>query len=437
MAEFNPEIDHRAGAEMNALLNVWQTLEQPRKKQKIDDNTIDFNIIDPATYLPASEIERLSRDIDSRVDFTHRLSKIANRFNPNSEDGKFARARASALKAYIEEVEGRWHYSLDDYLEDTLALPKRSPVAFTTVPEHIISEQKTKVIQLVSQTGYNFDRDGWALYIKEQKLTKSEIITAYQEAEEKFSPIFMDMVGLDEKPNYSIVFDEVPGVTWVNWTRGDRNGTTLTINLHEDVIPSMVKGRPGLFMLHETGGHIYEYGAVKKGIDEGRVNPMYGITTIPGPEQWHLEGFADTIAFFEDRLYDQLDIFEKMVVELKLYESFVLRNAHIKVNEDPNLINQIQESVMDDLPNRSEIFAKRYLQQSYQSPMSRSYNAAYGATYEHWKWAKELAGEKKSIFQLWPTKDRRSELVNFFMEKPRLPMQIYEQAQLLEGVRAA
>ncbi len=428
MVEYSTNLDSETGAEMVLLLRGWNNSEAVRRREERSIRQAkDFDVAgDVSTLVSPSRAVELSRPM-SRNQFTWQLTNLSNRFNPDSPEGQFGRARAEALKAYIDVFEHRVYYSLNDYLHKTLAIPPNSPVAYTPLPQEVIDRQRRKVERLFP-SDQALNRDSWCRFIEAEEIPVEELEDRFLEATEKMGPNFRDLAGLDHVPEFRVVFENRPNVSWFNWTTADENGTVVKINTHEDHRRRRFRGSEEQIVSHEIGSHATEGELIRLGIKNGVVNPMFGISTVPGVEQWHNEGFGNTIDLYDDDIADNLSQHGQFAIELRRLETFVMRVAHIWINEYPEDKKNVRDYVLDQLPNYNEEVVERQLDQRLNDPESRSYLAAYGASYEHSAFAQRLLGETAPVPALPPffrLVDRRKDLARFMMSQPRLPMQIH------------
>lgn len=424
MAEYSPELDRRYGAEVVHLLRHWEDREGRRKQGRLE--VVDFDLAgDVDSLIPAEDLTELS-SIANRPHMLFRLSQIAEHFDPESTGGQFMRARIRAHLALVFASERRRFYPLDEYLEETLGLTRGSEVAFISVPEEELTQQRRKVIDLFSLQGFDFNRTGWESFFKEAQLDPIQVESMYREAEDKLVPIMQQAVGADYKPDYRIEFVNKE-VEWINWSSGnEESGLQLLINTHESLLNRWFLGVPERLVSHEELVHMFEAFSWRENIRNELINPGYGLTTVPGPEQWHCEGFGNTLPFFIPEIYEALTPVGRFSVELRLLETWIFRNAHISVNDDPERLSEMTGYISDLLPNTNPITVRRYLEQRLSNSLSRAYQGAYGGSYEHRQYAKRLESLNKEF-------DKRLELVKFFLTQPATPLQIARKVADLES----
>jgi hypothetical protein len=437
MLEYNNDLDRVTGAEMVVLLRGWNKSETTRRRKERSLHQVkDFDVAgDVSDLVSESRMAELSKPM-SRNSFTWHLTTLQENFDPSSAEGQFGIARVEGLIAYIEAFERRVNYpSLAKYLEKTLALPIRSgsPVSYQPIPQEMLDRQRRKVFS--SFPGGNFDRDNWARFIEFEAIPVEELEATFKATAEKFTPLFRNLAGLSEGPEFRIVIEDKPDVSWFNWTKADETGTEVTINSNERQKRRRFRGSEEQLVVHELGVHATEGELIKLGIEQRLINAMLGISTVPGVEQWHNEGFGNSIDVYDDDIYDSFTPQGRFAMELRRLETWVMRNAHIWINEYPEDMDKIVGYVLDQLPNFSKEAVKQNLGERLRDPESRSYLAAYGSSYEHVQFAKRLQGEVSDGVELPPflrREDRRKELARFMMEQPRLPMQIYKKVEELD-----
>lgn len=426
MAEYSPELDRRYGAEVVHLLRHWEDREERRKQGRLE--VVDFDLAgDVDSLIPPEDLTELS-SITNRPLMLFRLSQIAEHFDPESMDGQFMRARIRAHLALVFASERRRFYPLDEYLEETLGLIIGSEVAFISIPEEEITQQKQKVTDLFSRLGFDFNRTGWERFFNGAGLDPIQVESMYREAEDKLVPIMQQTAGVNYKPDYKLEFVNKE-VEWINWSSGnEESGLQLLINKHLSLSNRWFLGVPERLVSHEELVHMFEAFSWRENIRNRLINPGYGLTTVPGPEQWHCEGFGNTLPFFIPEIYEALTPVGRFSVELRLLETWIYRNAHISVNNDSEKLSEITGYILDLLPNTHATAVKRLLEQRLSNSLSRAYQGAYGGSYEHRQYAERLGSPNKEF-------DKRLELVKFFLTQPATPIQIARKVADLESVK--
>lgn len=426
MIEYSPQLDRQYGAEVVYLLRSWQDREEKRKHGRIE--IVDFDLAgDMDSWIPIEELSRLVA-IPTRAKMLFTLSQIREHFDPDSLDGQFMRSRIRAHIALVNATERRQFYPLGEYLEETLGLAEGSEVDFSLVPEEDIAVQRQIVAELFSNLGFDFTRQGWSKFFQESNLDPTQIQNKYLKAEETLVPIMQEVLGVDIKPEYRVDFVDEKDASWINWTKGDSAGFQLRINTHPNTRMRWFEGVPERLVAHEVLAHMFEGYSWRDNIQKGLINPGYGITSVPGPEQWHCEGFGNTVPYFIPQVYDALSLVGKFATELRLLETWVMRNAQILTDQNIENIPEYIGYVLDLLPNFTPENVKRDLEIRISNPSERAYKAAYGGSYEHVRYARRLASEN-------PALDKRLEMVKFFLTQPATPLQIVHKVIELEKAK--
>lgn len=423
MIEYSPQLDRQYGAEVVYLLRSWQDREDKRKRGRIE--IVDFDLagdVDP--LIPDEDISRPAA-IPTRARMLFTLSQIREHFDPESLDGQFMRSRIKSHIALVNAAEQRQSYSLGEYLEETLGLVEGSEVNFGLVPEEDINSQRQIVANFFSDLGFDFTRWGWNKFFQELSLDPTQIQEKYLQAERVLVPIMQEVLGVDIKPEYHVDFVDEKDASWINWTKGDSTGFQLRINTHPNTRMRWFEGVPERLVAHEVLAHMFEGYSWRDNIKKGLINPGYGITSVPGPEQWHCEGFGNTVPYFIPEIYNALSPVGKFATELRLLETWVMRNAQILTDQNIGNIPEYAGYALDLLPNFTEENVTRDLELRISNPSERAYKAAYGGSFEHVKYARRLASAN-------PVLDKRLELVKFFLTQPATPLQIAHKVAELE-----
>lgn len=423
MVEYSPQLDRQYGAEIVYLLRSWQDREEKRRYGRIE--VVDFDLTgDVDSLIPAEDLSRLTA-IPTRAKMLFALSQIKENFNPESMDGEFMRLRIRSHIALVNAAEKRQFYPLGEYLEETLGLVEGSEVNFSLVPEEDIVSQRQVVANLFSNLGFDFTRWGWNKFFQELSLDPTQIQNKYLQAERVLVPIMQEVLGVDIQPQYHVDFVDKKDASWINWTKGDSNGFQLNINTHPNTRMRWFEGVPERLVAHEVLAHMFEGYSWRENIKSGLINPAYGITSVPGPEQWHCEGFGNTVPYFIPEIYDALSLVGKFATELRLLETWVMRNAQILTDQNNGNIPEYTGYALDILPNLALENVTRDLETRISNPAERAYKAAYGGSFEHVKYAKRLASKN-------PALDKRLEMVQFFLTQPATPLQIAHKVTELE-----
>ena len=150
----------------------------------------------------------------------------------------------------------------------------------------------------------------------------------------------------------------------------------LTVNLHPR--GRIYDGIPQILAYHEIAAHAVQMSSWLQRIDQGDLHPIYGITTVHGPEQFISEGLAQTIT--DILLKDsELPIQALMAREYERYRLMVYNNAHIMINEQ-GAIEEALADVSQQLPFESTLSIEAELKDRSSNPLLRSYQYVYSVS---------------------------------------------------------
>lgn len=418
MTEFSERTDRQAGAELVAYLRILK-------------DTIDFDSgVDISKYLtPNSKnkidaLEKVTNDVQRRQETLYRISCLEDRFDLSSLDGQFGIKQLRAVITWEEEIKKIRHTPFVQEIVEELGLDPQSFFVLTEVPEEVIESQTKRVEQAYDDCGYEFSRRGLQRYRKAYMFKirdgGTEIKDAFSETRERLIPTMRSALGLDYIPSVNMEFVQEDKYYKV-WVSGESGDYTMRINTHNRHEGKWDQGQVGRLVIHEYE-HLFEIDELFRRVYNDELNPMHGITTVPGPYQWHAEAFADSITRFFPEIYDNMTVFERAAVQYEILKHEVLRNASLKANLRHEPRTQVRKYVHDRLPGDSHRDIKRYVDDRIDNIQYRAYFLSYGGVKEMCDYAAILgsdplsdkrAGFARSLFarQMSPT-----EVLNKFRE---------------------
>lgn len=371
--------------------------EFEKKRIEGEYNIIDFGVAgDVSRFLSTRAIESLARyPIKSIPQGISRLNRLAEIIDPNTPDGHLLLKRIEATKLYIIALSSKKVPPAREYLEGTFGLTSDASI-FKPVPDKDVENMWEQVVNKFSNctelTLTRNDREIWAKFVRTNRITPTR--ASFRQIEEQLVPIMQKVVGVKDRPNYRIQFVNIPAY-WMNWTDYDELGTRLRINEHANVRSRWRQGVDVRLFIHEILIHAFESHICAENIRLGKINPGYGIWTVPGPEQ-HVEGKANTLPYFIPELYAALSDVAKFEVDYRVYEGFIQRNAHLYSNGLVPFDGSVKEYLLDNLPSMDEKRAKTFIDSVTKDPRDTSYRLAYGFGYEYYRLAQRLAPQPKS-----------------------------------------
>jgi hypothetical protein len=346
--------EYELGVYTLGLFRAWHELEKGIEIIDFDLIDQDFPVINTA----------------SRKDIQSGLQSIIEKSTGNTPTQEFLQAKALGSLTYLQALEGE-KLPFSDYCEKTVGITPEM------VSGQRLDQQKQKTDEALSKLGYDTTAEGYNSYFTENQLEAEDIRKQFNDAKEKSNTLIVNTLGLQKllPLQYDESFVEEDAY-WICWVRGQRGGMDLRINLHPRNKIRWVKGTPERVASHEMGGHIVQALSWKENIKNGIINPGFGITSIPGQEQWACEGMADALPALIPELYDGFSDEAKFMYELKILSNMVRNNTHIMSNDEPNPL-AIIEYTKRFLPFETDERIEKGVTDATRSPYLRSYLMTY------------------------------------------------------------
>jgi hypothetical protein len=177
---------------------------------------------------------------------------------------------------------------------------------------------------------------------------------------------------------------------WKNWISGNlsEHEILLRINIHPR--QSWYQGFPEMLVIHEYCGHAIQMVSWHRRIEQKALPEFCGILTVHFPDQFILEGLAESLAFV---LPGKQKLEEQSLVsrELHRYYLLVMNNVHIMANEGS--LETAVEYAAVRLPFTSkEVLWKEIIDRT-SNPLFRGYQYSYGIAKEFFLAALSKFGE--------------------------------------------
>jgi hypothetical protein len=363
----------RAGEELVRVYRAWHELEQ----QLPEDKRIDVVDMDLAPV----GIRFAQNPFNSRGQVMRALRELQGRFSLATPSGEFLSARDISSTTYVAEIERQQQdpdnfrpTPLDQYLQATMAIRP------TLVADEAIDIQYEKVVSMFSKLGFPFNRHGWQQFFEASKFSsRTEVERAFEVAESRFLPIISEVTGVQVDTEATKPKFVERDTYWLNWLSYDtQEGFIFLMNVFPTHANRWHKGIEELLIIHEKGGHLTQGHSWKTNIENGLINPGYGITSIPGPEHLYTEGIGDSLPFLIPEIYDVLSPEGKFIIEYEYLKSLVNNNAHIMVNNAGSNIQELVEYSSRYKPDASDEKITKLLNNMQNSPYHRAYLYAYG-----------------------------------------------------------
>lgn len=351
---------------------IYRRWHQIEKGTKGGVEVIDFDLA-PGRLLTLEDPPM------NRAQVEVRLLDIRDKYDKTQPDGEHLSDKGLASIIYLRALQRGERLPFKEYVEKTLGVTPQE------ISSKKIQQQYDLAESISRDLGYKYDKVGWKRFDKEHNLTqngkldKEAVKNIFERTKEQVVPIMFDFLGISgRQPEYSTSYEDV-NETWFNWVYGDRvRGSSLVVNLNTINRSRFVEGTPEILGTHELSGHIINGALVRKNIDRRLINPGYGVTTIPGPEQWSLEGIATTLPHLVRPLLGVLTDYGRFALEIRILNQMVYNNIQIRANSDsPPPTKELVQEVQYYLPGEGSNRIKRVINLGKNNPRWRSYYMAY------------------------------------------------------------
>jgi len=394
--------------ELVNLYRAWDELERDRYKNTI----IDFDLASPTSFEPVESREKILNRIEAL------LSEFIDRSGAVFE---LIRARLLASRTYLQSLLGI-EIPFYEYVEKTMGI---KPVWFD---ENLIIEKKKKVnnslkkfdLELSVNDIYSFQD---LFLIRNQK----SLIKQFEFYRQKWLPGLLKWLSLSLDDYDIVVKFASEDAYWKNWISGTlhRHEIELQINVHPR--HKWYQGASETLVLHEYCGHAVQMIKWHQEIEQGSIPQFFGILTVHFPDQFIIEGLAETLAYLLPTK-KKLESKSEVLRDLHYYTLVVMNNVHILANEP-----QGEERAFGYASERLPFFEAKSIRADIRdrtrNPLFRSYQYVYGI-------AKHSFLEK--LARLDPGTSR--DLLKLVYARPMTPNQfqeIYEELRRIRSIKAS
>jgi len=347
-------IDQQTSEEIVSLYKGWHEIE---KSNKID--IIDFDLV--------PEIKGIK--VKSREEVLRRLKYLHSSFEPETKQEVFIKAKLDASIYLLRAL-------MDEEIPYTLYVEKITGVTPEIIDEKIIERQYERTYELMLKAGYKPSRQTLKEFIETLKMSKEEATRREKICELEIVPIFKKGLGFENvKPVFTTDYVEEDDY-WKGWSSTKSDGTFwLRFNFHPMV--DWYKGEMQILPTHEIA-HFVHGANLKQGIQEGRINPAIGVTTVYEPHTFAGEGTANGVLDIAE-VEKEFSKFGLLAREQRVTTSYLLNNAHIRVNEGED-IDKLVEYILERSPFANAKRYRRILELCRDNPTRRGYVYVYGYT---------------------------------------------------------
>ena len=345
------------------LYRAWDAIERAKYKNPI----IDFDLAPPRGFPSIGDrhkvlerLENAAADLEGETDTTAEL----------------ARARLKASVAYLRALSGE-SIAFRSYIRQTLGVEPRK------FSDERIRKQRALVNdQLRAHRGMPFSMDQIARFrahFTEYNKNKNELLKTFKDFQSKWVPKLLKRipVPMDEyKVNVTFANEDA---YWKNWISGklSEHEILLRINIHPRQV--WYQGFPETLVIHEYCGHAVQMINWHRRIEQGELPEFLGILTVHFPDQFLLEGLAESLVFVLPRR-GELTKESYVARQMHRYYLLIMNNTHIIANEQ-NTQTAFDYAVRN-LPFTSTDVIQKEIRDRTQNPLFRCYQYVYGVAKE-------------------------------------------------------
>lgn len=330
-------------------------------------------------------------------------------------------------------VEGRRYIRMCNghlsYLEATMGekespylyIPKTLGIRLSPHPKTHINEINFGFSEMFANEGFANNEVGWRRYREVEPFSRAEFQKALKDARERVIPVILEAIGrTDLKLDYRMRHRNIDR-PWVSRVTEGPEKFLLEVNIHERNRPRQYKGAAEPLQVHEPA-HLIQALCIRDNIRRGSLSLLYGITTIPGLEQWGMEGIAQTLPFYIPEIMEGMSPYGRIALEYSYLQDLVYGNeVFIKISEGLS-DDQITEYVREILPGEP-IERIHYLIDL------RRNNPRYG-TYAHAYYASHYFREQAKLLD----EQKKLQALRFIFNNPAMPEEI---ADYFDQLKAA
>lgn len=347
--------------ELVDLYRAWDAIERSQHKNSI----IDFDLAPVRRFAPVRDRKEVRERLETAaVALEKQRTSLA----------ALARARLKASATYLRVLGGE-SIPFGPYVKSMLGI---EPRMFTN--DEIASQRQVVSDRLLQQYDMKFAQDELSRFRAKLMVYNKKLLP---EQFERFRNIWVPIL-LDRIPaslvNYRVnVQFASEDAYWKNWISGNLSEHEILLRINVHPRQSWYQGFPELLVIHEYCGHAIQMVNWHRRIEEQKLPEFFGILTVHFPEQFVLEGLAESLAFVlpgKQKLQP-----ESLVArDLHRYYLLVMNNVHILANEQ-NLQTAMDYGVRH-LPLTTKDALSKEITDRTQNPLFRGYQYVYGIAKE-------------------------------------------------------
>jgi hypothetical protein len=318
--------------ELVDVYRAWDAVEQSRHHTSI----IDFDLAAPRPVTAAA----------SRAEVATRLQRLASRLDGLPQYWRaLVAARIRASLYFLRALNGET-IPLHEYVEATMGVVPRM------FSEEEIAERRADVarsLQELSQPSASSDMDPgpppWPPILfragdfdrfQEQFIVRDSRVLPdhFARYRDKWLPRLLRQIDVPIEAYRIEVEFASEDAYWKNWISGNLSGHQINLRINTHPRHSWYAGAAETLALHEYCGHAIQMINWHRRIERRELPEFAGILTVHFPDQFVLEGLAETMAYLLPAGSGTLDRKSKVLRDLHAYTLMVSNNVHIIANEE-------------------------------------------------------------------------------------------------------
>jgi hypothetical protein len=351
-------------------LIAWDKLERENHSNAI----LDFNLLD------GSDIAEKS--YRNRLEVLQDLELMASSITDDKVE-----KRVTAHITYLRALMGQ-QFDFETYIRKTQRLPL---VFYEDDYIHLHAEKTRKTIEALNGP---FDSSVFDHLNKlESTLPSGDVEDYFQESFRRHKSFLWQQVQSEVDFPVKIETVDVDAYWWC-WVDTWQQQFRLRINTkHGNYTPTKAL----LMVYHELLAHCCQMAIWKEQIAQGKMDRIWGLTTVHSPEQFLFEGIAQTLPLFIPIEQTQNPILQARL-RLSHFGSLINNNLHVMINEGKSVEECLDyarqlapwmkpEDIAEDLASRSN------------NILFRSYQYVYPGSFDFFlTLADTLSTERKKEF---------------------------------------
>lgn len=317
------------------------------------------------------------------------LEQLITDYHNLSNKELFIQEKLDACYTYLLALDGH-NIPFYTYIRKTMGIQPQ------IIPESALVEQLKRTKTAYKELGYSYDKNDLEKFKKEHTLNQKQIKESFEKYKNAYVPKILQWLDIHIDVTYNIQFVDKDEY-WMNWISTDNNGDIfLQYNINKR--HTWVRGSAEYLVFHEICAHALHMLCIKKQIQNKKLHPFIGLTTVFTPEQFVIEGIAEAMCLFYNKQI--LSTFGLANTYSDHMYWLAWNNGHIMANEGKSP-ESIVKFIQKYLPDKTEQEITKNIHEKTNDPLHRTYQYIYGiGLYYHSTLAKQLHEDAKKSYVL-------------------------------------